>query len=286
MIFPWEYKIKFGNIWQDRARDVKDSMFTLDTANVWEKIRNIQNSCEHLVQGGRVVVPQYPARDIQVLDSKLHPPKLGFSKLEGQARMLHDLASIELQAMELGVRTLAEFPDAPQAFREELLAVTVSEGTHLRLCLEGIQDLGFNWGDWPVHCALWDAVSTEDSLLDRILIVHRYLEGSGLDAGSYLIQRLDGVDDGKLTKKIVGQINFEEIGHVDFGSQWYRKICDLEKRDASKDFPARMESLRAKLPKRMERINRDLRRKAGFTEDEIVACEKYRESILPYQQKA
>ena len=260
-------------------------MFTLDTPDVWEKIKNIQNSCEHLVQGGRLAVPLYPARDIQVLDSKFHPPKLGFSKLEGQARMLHDLASIELQAMELGVRTLAEFPDAPQAFREELMAVTVSEGTHLRLCLEGIQDLGFKWGDWPVHCALWDAVSAEDTLLDRILIVHRYLEGSGLDAGSYLIQRLDGVDDGKLTRKIVGQINFEEIGHVDFGSQWYRKICDLEKIDPSKDFPERMNALRNKLPKRMEKINRDLRRKAGFTEEEILACEAYRESILPYQQK-
>ncbi|WP_413287430.1 DUF455 family protein [Bdellovibrio sp. HCB337] len=260
-------------------------MLVMDTPDVWEKIKNIQKSCEFLVQGGSAPVPQWPARDVQVLDSKLHPPKKGFSLKEGQARMLHDLASIELQAMELGVRTLAEFPDAPQAFREELMAVTVSEGTHLRLCLEGIHDLGFKWGDWPVHCALWGAVSAEDSLLDRILIVHRYLEGSGLDAGSYLIQRLDGIDDGKHTRKIVGQINFEEIGHVDFGSQWYRKICQLEKIDASVDFPRRMESLRWKLPKRMEKINRDLRLKAGFTEEEILACEAYRESILPSRQK-
>jgi uncharacterized ferritin-like protein (DUF455 family) len=261
-------------------------MFSLETPDVWEKIKNIQKSCEFSLNGGSMAIPVIPSRDVTILDSKLHPPKLGFSKLEGQARMLHDLASIELQAMELGLRTLAEFPDAPLEFREELMAVTVSEGTHLRLCLEGIQDLGFKWGDWPVHCALWDAVSTEDSLLDRILIVHRYLEGSGLDAGSYLIQRLDGVDDGKLTKKIVGQINFEEIGHVDFGSQWYRKICKLEGIEAADDFPRRMESLRRVLPKRMEKINRDLRRKAGFTEEEINYCEIYRESILPTQSRA
>lgn len=259
-------------------------MLSLEIANVWAKIENIQKTCEHLVQGGALSVPRYPGRDVQVLDSKLHPPKLGFSKLEGQARMLHDLASIELQAMELGVRTLAEYPEAPPEFREELMAVTVSEGVHLRLCLEGIQDLGFRWGDWPVHCALWDAVGAEDSLLDRILIVHRYLEGSGLDAGSYLIQRLDGVDDGKLTRKIVGQINFEEIGHVDFGSQWYRKICQLEKIDAATDFPRRMESLRHKLPKRMERINRDLRRQAGFSDEEINFCEEFRDSILPQRK--
>ncbi|MGZ3796841.1 MAG: DUF455 family protein [Pseudobdellovibrionaceae bacterium] len=256
-------------------------MFSLEVPDVWKKIKNIQTSCDSALQGFPFVVPRYPARDIEVLDSKLHPPKMGFSKREGQARMLHDLASIELQAMEIGLRTLVEFPEAPSAFREELMAVTVSEGTHLRLCLEGIHDLGFKWGDWPVHCALWDAVSAEDSLLDRILIVHRYLEGSGLDAGSYLLQRLDGVADGKATRKIVSQINFEEISHVNFGSQWYRNICKLEKIDAAEDFSKRMESLRWKLPKRMEKINRELRLQAGFTKQEIDYCEIYRESILP-----
>lgn len=261
-------------------------MSSLTLPNVWDKIEQIENSCDRALNRepgftGAAAIPQFLARDIQVLDSKLHPPKLGFSKLEGQARVLHDLASIELQAMELGLRTLIEFPDAPEKFREDLKAVTVSEGQHLRLCLEGIADLGFQWGDWPVHCALWDAVSAEDILLDRILIVHRYLEGSGLDAGSLLIRRLDGVDDGKNTKKIVQQINFEEIGHVDFGSQWYRRVCALEKLDPNEDYPRRMDTLRVKLPKRMEKLNHDLRRKAGFTEAEITYCEHLRESFIP-----
>lgn len=261
-------------------------MSSLTLPNVWDKIENIETSCDQALNHvpgwtGSPVIPAVPARDIQVLDSKFHPPKLGFSKLEGQARVLHDLASIELQAMELGLRTLIEYPDAPEQFREDLRAVTISEGQHLRLCLEGIQDLGFKWGDWPIHIALWDTVHAEDSLLDRILIVHRYLEGSGLDAGSFLIRRLAGVDDGKNTLKIVQQINFEEIGHVDFGSQWYRRICALEKIDPSDDYPKRMDSLRVKLPKRMEKLNRELRLKAGFTEEEIRYCENLRESFIP-----
>lgn len=261
-------------------------MSSLSLPNVWDKIQHIEMSCDqalNLVPGcfGPDAVPLIPARDIEVLDSKFHPPKLGFSKLEGQARVLHDLASIELQAMELGLRSLIEYPEAPENFREELKALTISEGQHLRLCLEGIHDLGFKWGDWPIHIALWDTVHAEDSLLDRILIVHRYLEGSGLDAGSLLIRRLDGVEDGKSTKKIVQQINFEEIGHVDFGSQWYRKICVLEKINSQDDYPKRMDSLRSKLPKRMEKLNRELRFKAGFTEEEIQYCERLRESFIP-----
>ncbi|XGC82454.1 DUF455 family protein [Bdellovibrio bacteriovorus] len=256
-------------------------MFSFSTPDVWEKIKTIQNTCEEALKlTSPYLVPEDPARDIQVLHPKFHPAKKGFATIEGQARMLHDLASIELQAMELGVRTLVEYPDAPQGFKEELLAVTVSEAQHLSMCLEGIESLGYKWGDWPVHLALWKAVSVEDTLLDRILIVHRYLEGSGLDAGDTLIKRLEGPASKSTIQNIVKQINFEEIGHVDFGSRWYREICKLEKLDPANDFPARMDSLRVRLPKRVEPLNRDLRMKAGFSEEEIAYYETLRQDFL------
>jgi len=256
-------------------------MFSFSEPDVWAKITNIEKSCEEALKlTSRVAVPEEPARDVAILHPKDHPPKKGFSTLEGQARMLHDLASIELQAMELGVRTLVEFPEAPQGFREELLAVTVSEAQHLRMCLEGIESLGFKWGDWPVHVGLWRAVDASDSLLDRILIVHRYLEGSGLDAGDTLIRRLEGTAGKHTIQKIVKQINYEEIGHVDFGSRWYREICRTDKLDPATDFPQRMDSLRKRLPKRIEPVSRDLRLKAGFTAEEIAYYENLRLDFL------
>lgn len=256
-------------------------MFTFQQADIWQKIESIEKvGNEALKLTEPVIVPFEPARDVEVLHPKHHPPKKGFATPEGQARMLHDLANIELQALELGVRTLVEFPEAPQAFREELLAVTVSEAQHLRMCLEGIEDLGFKWGDWPVHLALWRAVDREDSLLDRILIVHRYLEGSGLDAGDTLIRRLEGTSGKETIQKIVKQINFEEIGHVDFGSRWYREICDREKIDPNADFARRMNDLRIRLPKRVEPINDELRRKAGFTDPEIEYYKQLRLDFL------
>ncbi|MBV2167821.1 MAG: ferritin-like domain-containing protein [Bdellovibrio sp.] len=256
-------------------------MFSFSTPDVWDKIKNIEKSCEEALKlTSPWTVPLEPARDVPILHPKQHPPKKGFSTPEGQARMLHDLASIELQAMELGVRTLTEFPEAPDGFREELMAVTISEAEHLRMCLEGIESLGFKWGDWPVHLALWRAVGPEDSLLDRILIVHRYLEGSGLDAGDTLIRRLEGTAGKETIQKIVKQINFEEIGHVDFGSRWYREICKTDKRDPGVDFPERMDSLRQRLPKRIEPLNKGLRLKAGFTEAEIQYFENLRQDFL------
>lgn len=260
-------------------------MWSFEIPEVGEKIRQIEKSCDEAMKLNSPAPPitGLPARDILILEAKLHPPKKGFAQAEGLARMLHDLASIELQAMELGLRGLVEFPEAPMSFREGLRAVTLSEAEHLRLCLQGIEDLGFHWGDWPVHCALWAAVSSEDSLLDRILIVHRYLEGSGLDAGDGLLRRLDGANF-TAPRKIVQQINDEEVGHVDFGSRWYREICRQDKRDPARDFPERMGALRERLPKRVEKINRDLRRRAGFTESELDYYEKLREEFLiPYR---
>jgi uncharacterized ferritin-like protein (DUF455 family) len=227
----------------------------------------------------KVDCPDLPARDIKALDFKLHPPKKGFSTAEGQARMLHDLASIELQAMELGLRSLVEYPKENQQFREELWKLTLSEASHLEMCLIEIEKLGFKWGDWPINCGLWQSVSRDDSLLDRLLIVHRYLEGSGLDAGDTLLRRLAGVD-ATAVQRAVKIINTEEIGHVKFGSDWYNYYCLQAGLDPVDDFEIRMNRLRVVLPKRINPLNHDLRRQAGFTESEIIYLEKLRESFL------
>lgn len=255
-------------------------MWAFDVQDVYQKIDVFRRNADlALNQKTKIQVPVIPARDVSVLEFKAHPLKKGFSTPEGQARMLHDLASIELQAMELGLRTLAEFPETPQEFKEDLWKITLSESEHLEMCLTEIDRLGFKWGDWPINCGLWQAVSPEDSIIDRVLIVHRYLEGSGLDAGDTLIKRLAGVD-AKAVQAAVKIINTEEIGHVLFGSDWYMKFCKAENLDPNIDFTERMNRLRGVLPRRISPINHDLRKKSGFNTEEIQYLERLRESFL------
>lgn len=269
------FLVKSADIWLK----VLNMVFQIE--NVREKIQKIEASVEKAFVAPISAFPLNPGRDVTVLMPRLHPEKKGLSYQEGQARLLHDLASIELQAMELGLRTLNEYPDAPIGFREELAAIVISESQHLTLCLNGIEALGFRWGDWPVHTLLWQAVDHEDSLLDRILIVHRYMEGSGLDAGDSLLRRLDAVLESPL-HSIAKTIFNEEIGHVEFGSRWYREICRLRKIDCQLDFSERMKALRAKLPKRTERISRESRMRAGFTLAEIEFLEAWREGVVKF----
>lgn len=244
-----------------------------------EMLRQHSNEILETSQAQLLTQGFLPSRDAEMVHPKKHPAKPGFSTPSGQARMLHDLASIELQAMELGLRTLTEFAEAPIPFKDELMNITLSESTHLEMCLIEIEKLGHRWGDWPIHQSLWRATSEEDSLLDRILIVHRYLEGSGLDAGDTLMRRLAFVDCPTI-KKAVGQITSEEIGHVEFGSRWYRKLCLQDKIDANFDFPNRMNKLLVQLPKRLEPVAVDIRKQAGFSEDEILYLQDLRQRQL------
>lgn len=242
---------------------------------VAEKLRKLPRELELLLSGLVYPVPEVPGRDVQIWPIKDLPAKKGLSQVEGQARMLHDLASIELQAMELGLRTLIEFPEAPQEFRRELAQVTADEGRHLRMCVEALSELGLPWGSFPTHIGLWQSVSADDSLLDRIVIVHRYLEGSGLDASDTLLRRLDGVR-APAVKECVRVIRQDEMGHVQFGSRWYRRLAEAEGLDPDQDFSQRLKKLFNKIPRRLEPISPLTRREAGFSDAEIQTLEEVR----------
>ncbi len=249
----------------------------LNEHDVYQKLDRVLKLYPEDLLAHKESVPLLPGRNVTVLPMRMHPPKAGLSKPEGKARLMHDLASIELQAMELGLRTLLEFPESDVQFREDLAKIVISEAQHLKLCFDEIERLGYRFGHWPVHVALWEATAPQDSLLDRILIVHRYLEGSGLDAGDTLLRRIQGLAPemqnlGML--RAVKTISEEEVGHVKFGSDYYRYFCRKEALDPNADFAERLQKLSAILPRRLEPMNKELRFKAGFDAQELIELER------------
>jgi uncharacterized ferritin-like protein (DUF455 family) len=253
------------------------SVFELSSVD--QKLAKLESEVSAALNGNLTGIPKSPRRDVPVVQLKDLAPKMGLGSPAGLARLLHDLANIELQAMELALRSLYEFPNAPKEFREQLADLTLSEGRHLQLCLTGLRNLGFEWGDWPVHLSLWNCVRPQDTLLDRLLIVHRYLEGSGLDAGDALLKRLAGAN-APAVRDVVRVIVEEEVGHVLFGSIWYQRLCALEGLDADHDFKSRFEMLKATLPRRQEMVVPEIRRRAGFSENEIRLLQKWRQEML------
>jgi uncharacterized ferritin-like protein (DUF455 family) len=214
--------------------------------------------------------PSLP-RDCQVMSTKELGAKPGLQSPEGQARLLHDLGNIELQAMELAIRTLAEYPDAPQEFREELRSVAIEESQHFLLCADRLVDLGFQWGFRPVHQALWEAVA-EQPLLERVMLVHRHMEATGLDAGSSILNRLTGLRQPP-AREVVERIVRDELGHVEFGSRWFRRIARAEGRDPDACFAELFPSMLRRVP-RTEKPKLELRAKAGFNAFELKVIDE------------
>ncbi len=249
--------------------------------NVEKKLQFFDKTLEMIKTQQALKIPKQAVRDIQVLPTRLHPDKKGLSFKEGQARLLHDLASIELQAMELAIRTLIEFPEAPKDFRQELIQIAISEKNHLSLCLEAIVSSGFKWGDWPIHNLLWEAVDVQNDLLDRILIVHIYLEGSGLDASHYLVQRLSGVAESEnKIHEVIRIIADEELDHVRFGTYWFKRICSDLNLDSEFEYENRFKKIKLNLPRRVEKINLEIRKKVGFSEKQLQVLSDFRSEIL------
>lgn len=247
----------------------------LERCCVFEKLEIFENLKAGEWKGWSI--PDLPGREIEVRPPDQMPQRKGLSFADGQARLLHDLGSIELQAAELCLRTLIEYPESPVDFQADLLELLRGEAGHLRLCLEGLKELGFQWGSFPVHLGLWAAVRSGEPLLDRLLIVHRYLEGNGIDAGSTLLRRLAGVPV-NVTHRVVDQIVREEVGHVKFGNVWYRSLCQAQGLDPEVDLFERFRRIEEQVPKRIDHLAWELRRKAGFTEPELNFFEERRKT--------
>ncbi len=239
----------------------------LSTNDVREKLGCLDSTLHQLLSGHRMTVPDQPRRDVPVYALHQLPERMALSTAVGRQKLLHDLANIELQAMELGLRTLIEFPDSHPHLREQLAQIVREEGRHLQMCLQSLEALGGHWGQWPVHLGLWEATHSKDSLLERLFIVHRYLEGSGLDSGDSLLRRLSGIPC-KVVKQTVKTIVEEEVGHVRFGSRWFKHYADKQNVDSLQFFDRLTQKLLLRHP-RKDKVSVTLRKAAGFSESEI-----------------
>jgi len=153
----------------------------------------------------------------------------------GRIALLHALAHIELNAIDLAWDILARFPEEamPRAFSDDWVKVADEEAKHFDLLAARLADLGAAYGDLPAHDGLWQAAQdTADDLLARLAVVPLVLEARGLDVTPAMIQRLEAAGD-RASAAVLQTIYRDEIGHVAIGKRWFdrlaaRRGCDPE----------------------------------------------------------
>ena len=187
---------------------------------------------------------------------------------EGLAALMHALAHIELNAINLAVDLAWRFPGLPEAFYRDWMQVAREEAYHFGLLSDRLVELGYAYGDFPAHNALWDmAERTKHDLLARIALVPRTLEARGLDASPAIRNKLVSVGD-KRGAEILDIILRDEIGHVAIGNRWYGVLCAQRGLDPIATYAALAQAHGA--PRLRGPFNLEARRAAGFSEEELL----------------
>jgi uncharacterized ferritin-like protein (DUF455 family) len=155
-------------------------------------------------------------------------PRRGKAQSEaGRIALLHALAHIELNAIDLAADILVRFPDAgmPMDFYNDWLTVLDEEAKHFQLLSARLGEIGAAYGDLPAHDGLWQAAQdTSDDLLARLAIVPLVLEARGLDVTPTMIKSLRNAKDDD-SAAVLEVIYRDEIGHVGIGRKWFEHVC-------------------------------------------------------------
>jgi len=208
-----------------------------------------------------------PARPELVEPAKLKRRRLGSGG--GRAALVHAVAHIEFNAINLALDAAYRFRDMPSQYYLDWLSVAADEVRHFQLLSGRLDSLGYSYGDFPAHNGLWEmAQRTADDVLKCMALVPRVLEARGLDVTPPMIEKLKSAGDDE-TIAILEIILYEEVRHVELGSRWFRYCCDLRGLEPELTF---LELLKEYFTGTVRGpFNLPARMKAGFTEREMEA---------------
>jgi len=186
--------------------------------------------------------------------------------VEGRAMLVHALAHIEFNAVNLALDAMWRFPAMPQQFYADWLRVAKEEAYHFSLLSAHLLTLGCAYGDYTAHGSLWEMVEkTTGDVMARMALVPRTLEARGLDAIPPLRAKLAQAGD-EAAADILDIILRDEIGHVEIGNRWYWHLCGLRGLDPVATYAELVVQYKASV---RGPFNFEARRKAGFSEEEL-----------------
>ncbi|WP_193371726.1 ferritin-like domain-containing protein [Polymorphum gilvum] len=195
-----------------------------ETAKAWFQRRLALGSPSR--EGG---MPDRPGRpDRPVLLAPRDMPKRALGGEAGRIALLHSLAHIELNAVDLTWDLIGRFAHVrlPRSYYDDWVRVGLEEAKHFSLLEARLADLRAAYGDLPAHDGLWQAAQdTGHDLAARLAVIPLVLEARGLDITPSMIAKAESLGD-EATARILAIIYRDEKTHVAFGAKWFRFLCD------------------------------------------------------------
>jgi len=241
-----------------RARDVEGKLASVHSLfDAWR---------EGTLTPGEASAPLPPERVGRPLRPLLvHPralPRRGVGKASGRARLMHAVAHIEFNAINLALDAVHRFRGLPCDFYGDWIGVAMDEARHFAMVRDWLRRHGHDYGDFPAHNGLWEmAEKTAGDALARMALVPCVLEARGLDVTPAMAERLRaaGEAEGAAMLDIICR---EEEGHVAAGVRWFRHLCARRGEDAVEAF---QRLVRAHFPRGLHGpFNMEARLRAGL----------------------
>jgi uncharacterized ferritin-like protein (DUF455 family) len=235
-------------------------------AQLWQS-GDMKLTADAAILPTHLAIPGRPPQPVLV--SPLTVKHRSMHTLEGRAALIHALAHIEFNAINLALDAIWRFPDMPHEYYADWIRVAGEEALHFSLLAAHLQTLGFNYGDFSAHNGLWEmAEQTQHDILARIALVPRTLEARGLDVSPQTRAKLAQAGD-MAAAEIIDVILRDEIGHVKIGNHWYGWLCEARGLESIATY--KMLATQYKAPQLRGPFNREARLQAGFTEAELQA---------------
>ncbi len=238
---------------------------TLALSEAWRDGRLVVAAGED--EACAIVEPGRPSRPELVAPEQVPRRKPG--RREGHGALLHAIAHIEFNAINLALDCVHRFRSQPAAFHDDWVRVAAEEAYHFGLVRARLRALGFDYGDFPAHNGLWEmACKTAHDLLPRMALVPRVLEARGLDATPPIMAKLRAIGDHD-SVAVLEIILRDEIGHVAIGDRWFRAQCATRGLEPEATYQRLIDAFGA--PRPHPPLHREARLAAGFSEAELAA---------------
>jgi uncharacterized ferritin-like protein (DUF455 family) len=231
----------------------------------------IDNALDITVDTGATLTPAWslPGRPPRprLVDPSQVPRRTPFTP-PGRAALLHAVAHIELNAIDLALDAIWRFGGLPEAYYRDWQQVAAEEALHFTLLAEHLAELGHAYGDFDAHAGLWTMCEkTAGDPIARMALVPRTLEARGLDATPPMRAKFARAGDARACE-ILDIILRDEVGHVAIGNRWYRWLCARAGLDPVAQYA--LLAARHGAPRPKGPFNLEARRAAGFVEEEIA----------------
>lgn len=188
---------------------------------------------------GTASPPARPARPARPeLLAPRDVPRRRPGTLAGRIALLHAVAHIELNAVDLHWDIIARFSHVPMppGFYDDWVKAADEESKHFNLMCDCLEALGSHYGALPAHAGMWRAAEdTADDLLGRLAVVPMVLEARGLDVTPGMIDIFRRAGDASAIAALE-TIYAEEVGHVAYGSKWFNFLCGRDNIDPKEAF--------------------------------------------------